>query len=154
MAVAVCLGSGDERADTNALALGRRAIRIADVALARLSAERLERRREASVARVEAAAVLAGRALEAASASDKPLIPFAIPAFRAVAERTLGLGEIVPARAGSALLLVLLVGAVGGSLLGTVSGAMAQGPGALEALAVLALVHLFVVVPAVGLRSR
>lgn len=161
MAVEVSLGTGGERADTIALARERRAMRVAGLdvpAIARLSSERFEGRGVASAIRVVAAAVLAARTHTTATASDKSLITFLIPTIGAVAalplEGPVAPGGIVPARVASALGLVLLVVAVGGFLLGTVSGAMAQGPGGFTALAVLVLVHLFVVVPVVGLRSR
>ena len=66
----------------------------------------------------------------------------------------LELPSVGPAKAGAALGLLMLVGQIGGFLLPIVSGAMAQASGPSAALAGLAVVHLLVVVPALGLRTR
>ena len=67
----------------------------------------------------------------------------------------LELPGIGPARAGAALGLLMLVGQAGGFLLPTVSGAMAQAFGSPAALALLAVAHLLVILPALGLpRDR
>jgi nitrate/nitrite transporter NarK len=110
---------------------------------------------------VLAAAALAGVAVAAAVAPGK------IPFFLAIAAigggsfapllltLPLELEGVGPARAGAALGLLMLVGQAGGFLLPTVSGAMAQAFGSPSALALLALTHLLVVLPALGLpRGR
>lgn len=66
----------------------------------------------------------------------------------------LELPSVGPAKAGAALGLLMLVGQAGGFLLPIVSGAMAQASGPSAALAGLAVAHLLVVVPALGLRTR
>jgi MFS family permease len=107
-----------------------------------------------------AAAALFGVALAAAYAPSK------IPIFLAIAAigggsfapllltLPLELPDVGPARAGAALGLLMLVGQAGGFLLPVVSGAMAEAAGSPAALAVLAVAHLLVVVPVIGLRSR
>jgi MFS family permease len=109
---------------------------------------------------VLAAAALFGVALAAAYAPSK------IPSFLAIAAigggsfapllltLPLELPDVGPARAGAALGLLMLVGQAGGFLLPVVSGAMAEAAGSPAALAVLAVAHLLVVVPVIGLRSR
>ena len=62
--------------------------------------------------------------------------------------------SVGPAKAGAALGLLMLVGQVGGFLLPVLSGAMADRLGAAAALAFLAVAHLLVLVPALGLRTR
>ncbi len=57
------------------------------------------------------------------------------------------------ARAGAALGLLLLVGQVGGFLLPVLTGAIAQAGGFPGALALLAVLHLLIIVPAWGLRE-
>jgi MFS family permease len=109
---------------------------------------------------VLAAAALFGVAIAAAYAPSK------IPFFLAIAAigggsfapllltLPLELPDVGPARAGAALGLLMLVGQAGGFLLPVVSGAMAEAAGSPAALAVLAVAHLLVVVPVIGLRSR
>lgn len=65
----------------------------------------------------------------------------------------LELPGIGPARAGAALGLLMLVGQVGGFLLPTIAGAVAQHGGFTASLAVLAVLHLAVVFPALGMRE-
>jgi hypothetical protein len=64
------------------------------------------------------------------------------------------LADVGPAGAGAALHFLMLLGLVVGFLLPVVSGAMAQSTGSPAALAALAVVHLLVVVPALGLLPR
>lgn len=66
----------------------------------------------------------------------------------------LELPSVGPAKAGAALGLLMLVGQIGGFLLPVVSGAMADAAGSPIAIALIAAAHLFVVVPAIGLRTR
>jgi NNP family nitrate/nitrite transporter-like MFS transporter len=58
------------------------------------------------------------------------------------------LEEIGPARAGAALGLLMLVGQIGGFLLPTIAGAALQSKGFAVAVALLAVAHLCVVIPA------
>jgi nitrate/nitrite transporter NarK len=58
-----------------------------------------------------------------------------------------------PARVGAALGLLMLVGQLGGFLLPTLSGAIAQGGGIAGALGALAVAHLAILAPALGLRE-
>jgi AAHS family benzoate transporter-like MFS transporter len=58
-----------------------------------------------------------------------------------------------PARVGAALGLLMLVGQLGGFLLPALSGAIAQGAGIGAALGVLAVAHLAILAPALGLRE-
>ena len=57
------------------------------------------------------------------------------------------------ARAGAALGLLLLVGQAGGFLLPVLTGAVAQAGGFQAALGLLAVIHLLIVLPALGLRE-
>jgi nitrate/nitrite transporter NarK len=111
-------------------------------------------------------AILAGVAL-AGVALAAAFMPGKVPFFLAIAAvgggsfapllltLPLELPGIGPARAGAALGLLMLVGQAGGFLLPTVSGAMAQAFGSPAALGMLALAHLLVVLPALGLpRGR
>jgi MFS family permease len=66
----------------------------------------------------------------------------------------LELEGIGPARAGAALGFLMLVGQIGGFLLPVGSGAMAQAAGSPAALVALAVGHLLVIVPAIGLRTQ
>ncbi len=109
-------------------------------------------------------AVIASIALAAVAASVS-LAPGKLPIFLAIAAigggsfapllltLPLELEGIGPARAGAALGLLMLVGQIGGFLLPVASGAIAQAAGSPAALAALAVGHLLVVVPAIGLRS-
>lgn len=109
---------------------------------------------------IVAASALAGVALAAAWAPSKAPIFLVIAALGGgsfaplLLTLPLELPSVGPARAGAALGLLMLVGQVGGFLLPVLSGAMAQSYGAPAALAVLAVMHLLVVVPASGLRTR
>ncbi|HEY8041500.1 MAG TPA: MFS transporter [Polyangiaceae bacterium] len=58
-----------------------------------------------------------------------------------------------PARLGAALGLMMLLGQIGGFLLPTLAGATAQGVGLAGAIGALALAHLLILVPALGLRD-
>jgi MFS family permease len=58
-----------------------------------------------------------------------------------------------PARAGAALGLLMLVGQIGGFLLPTLAGAVAQHAGFTASLAALAMLHLAVVIPALSIRE-
>jgi nitrate/nitrite transporter NarK len=58
-----------------------------------------------------------------------------------------------PARIGAALGLLGLVGQAGGFLLPTITGAAAQSAGLPAAIGVLAVAHLLILVPALGLRE-
>jgi nitrate/nitrite transporter NarK len=89
--------------------------------------------------------------------------PAKVPIFLAIA--AIGGGSFAPllltaplelpsvglARAGAALGLLMLVGQAGGFLLPVLSGAIAEAAGSPAALVALALGHLLVVVPAIGL---
>src|SRR6185295_88300 len=66
----------------------------------------------------------------------------------------LELPSVGPAKAGAALGLLMLVGQVGGFLLPVVSGSIAQTSGSAAAIGALAVMHLLVVVPALGLKAR
>jgi MFS family permease len=66
----------------------------------------------------------------------------------------LELSGIGSARAGATLGFLVLVGQIGGFLLPVGSGAMAQAAGSPAALVALAVAHLLVIVPAVGLRTQ
>ena len=107
-----------------------------------------------------AAGALAGVALASAYAPSKITIFLAIAALGGGAfaplllTLPLELPGVGPAKAGAALGLLMLVGQIGGFLLPVASGAMAQAAGSPAALALLAVAHLLVVVPATGLRSR
>lgn len=109
---------------------------------------------------IVAAAALAGVALAAAYAPTKAPIFLVIAALGGgsfaplLLTLPLELPGVGPAKAGAALGLLMLVGQVGGFLLPVVSGAMAQGSGSPAALAVLAVAHLLVVIPALGLKTR
>jgi nitrate/nitrite transporter NarK len=58
-----------------------------------------------------------------------------------------------PARVGAALGLLGLVGQAGGFLLSTITGAAAQSAGLPVAIGVLAVAHLLILAPALGLRE-
>jgi MFS family permease len=60
---------------------------------------------------------------------------------------------IGPARLGAALGLLTLVGQAGGFLLPTLAGAMAQATGLPGAIGGLALVHVLILAPALGMRE-
>lgn len=110
-------------------------------------------------------AIVAGLALAGVAASAA-WAPAKVPVFLAIAAigggsfapllltLPLELPGVGPARAGAALGLLMLVGQAGGFLLPTVSGAMAQASGSPAALAVLAVVHFLVVLPALALKTR
>jgi NNP family nitrate/nitrite transporter-like MFS transporter len=107
-------------------------------------------------------AVLAAAALGAV-AFCAAYAPSKIPIFLAIAAigggsfapllltLPLELPGVGPAKAGAALGLLMLVGQLGGFLLPVVSGAMAEAAGSPAALVGLAVAHLLVVVPAIGL---
>jgi NNP family nitrate/nitrite transporter-like MFS transporter len=109
---------------------------------------------------IVAAAALAGVAACVA------FMPVKVPIFLAIAAigggsfapllltAPLELPGIGPTKAGAALGLLMLVGQFGGFLLPVVSGAIAQAAGSPVALVALAVLHLLVVVPAIGLRSQ
>ena len=59
-----------------------------------------------------------------------------------------------PARAGAALGLLMLIGQVGGFLLPTLTGAIAQAVSVPAAIGALALVHLAIAIPAMTMRDR
>jgi NNP family nitrate/nitrite transporter-like MFS transporter len=61
--------------------------------------------------------------------------------------------SVGPARAGAALGLLMLVGQLGGFVLPILAGAAAQGAGLAGALALLALAHAAIVIPARGLQE-
>ncbi|MBL8610144.1 MAG: MFS transporter [Myxococcales bacterium] len=61
--------------------------------------------------------------------------------------------RVGPARAGAALGLLMLVGQAGGFVVPVLSGVISQGMGFSAGMAFLALVHLAIVVPALGLAS-
>lgn len=58
-----------------------------------------------------------------------------------------------PARAGAALGLLMLIGQVGGFLLPTLTGAIAQASSIPMALGALAIAHLAIAIPAFGMRE-
>src|SRR5262249_19700879 len=58
------------------------------------------------------------------------------------------LDEVGPARSGAALGLLMLIGQIGGFLLPSIAGAALQTRGFAVAVAILALAHLAVVLPA------
>ena len=58
-----------------------------------------------------------------------------------------------PAHLGAALGLLTLVGQIGGFLLPTITGSAAQTGGLPSAIGVLAVGHLLLLVPALGLRE-
>jgi nitrate/nitrite transporter NarK len=58
-----------------------------------------------------------------------------------------------PARIGAALGLLTLVGQMGGFLLPALTGSAAQAGGLSSAIGVLAVGHLLLLVPALGLRD-
>lgn len=107
-----------------------------------------------------AAAALAAVAVAAAFAPGKLPIFLVIAAIGGgsfaplLLTLPLEIRSVGPAKAGAALGLLMLVGQVGGFLLPIVSGAMAQASGPSAALAGLAIAHLLVVVPALGLETR
>jgi len=110
-------------------------------------------------------AILAAASLAAVAVAAK-FAPEKLPIFLVIAAigggsfapllltLPLELPGVGPAKAGAALGLLMLVGQVGGFLLPIVSGAMAQASGPSAALAGLAVAHLLVVVPALGLKTR
>jgi NNP family nitrate/nitrite transporter-like MFS transporter len=110
-------------------------------------------------------AILAAASLAAVAAAAR-FAPDKLPIFLVIAAigggsfapllltLPLELPTVGPAKAGAALGLLMLVGQVGGFLLPIVSGAMAQASGPSAALAGLAVAHLLVVVPALGLEIR
>ena len=63
------------------------------------------------------------------------------------------LDGVGPARLGAALGLLTLVGQIGGFLLPTITGSAAQAGGLPAAIGVLAVGHLLLLVPALGLRE-
>jgi MFS transporter, ACS family, hexuronate transporter len=109
---------------------------------------------------IVAATALAGVAIAAAFAPSKAPIFLVIAALGGgsfaplLLTLPLEIPTVGPARAGAALGLLMLVGQIGGFLLPVLSGAMAQGSGSPAALLVLAVAHLAVVIPAIGLRTR
>lgn len=112
-----------------------------------------------------AGAVVAGAALLGVAAAAA-WAPSKVPVFLAIAALgggsfapllltlPLELPGVGPAKAGAALGLLMLVGQAGGFLLPVLSGAMAQASGCPAAVALLAVLHLAVVVPALALRTR
>lgn len=109
---------------------------------------------------VIAASALAGVAIAAAFAPSKAPIFLVVAALGGgsfaplLLTLPLEIPTVGPARAGAALGLLMLVGQAGGFLLPVLSGAMAQGSGSPAALLLLAMAHLAVVIPAIGLRAR
>lgn len=61
---------------------------------------------------------------------------------------------IGPARAGAALGFLMLIGQAGGFILPAIAGAALQARGFSAAIGVLALAHLGILIPALGLRDR
>jgi MFS family permease len=61
---------------------------------------------------------------------------------------------IGPARAGAALGFLMLIGQAGGFILPALAGAALQARGFSAAIAVLALAHLAILIPALGLADR
>ncbi len=113
-----------------------------------------------------AGALVAGFALGGVALAAM-FFPTKIPLFLALA--AIGGGSFAPLlmtmplelpgvglpKAGAALGLLMLVGQIGGFLLPTLSGVMAEAFGSPAAIAFLAVVHLAVLVPALGLpRGR
>ncbi|MGZ6066769.1 MAG: MFS transporter [Polyangiales bacterium] len=72
------------------------------------------------------------------------------PLLMALPAEMAGVG---PARAGAALGLLMLIGQAGGFLLPTIAGAALQARGFSVAIGVLAVAHLAIVIPALGLTE-
>lgn len=120
--------------------------------------DRLRRRRPIFVA----GAFIAALALAACAAAPVGLVP-ALLVVGAVGGGSFApllltapfeLPNVGPARGGAALGLLMLVGQAGGFLLPVVVGAAAGAGGFAAAMAVLALVHAAILLPAVGVADR
>jgi MFS family permease len=120
-------------------------------------AERLGRRRLFFVAgAVVAGSALAGFALLPAGSSLACLAVAAIgggciaPLLFALPAELPGIG---PAKAGAALGMLMLIGQIGGFLLPTMTGAIAQAGSMPAAIFALAVLHLAILLPALGLHE-
>lgn len=110
--------------------------------------------------------ILGGAALAGAGLGTLALVPGADPTTCLIVA-AIGGGSFAPllmtlplelpgigaARAGAAMGLLMLVGQIGGFVLPTVSGALAGSGGLGAVLALLAVVHLAIVLPTLGLRE-
>ena len=119
--------------------------------------DRLGRRRPVLVGGAAVAGLALGAMAVAPPAATVPLLVVAAlgggciaPLLFALPAELEGVG---PARVGAALGLLTLVGQLGGFLLPSVSGVVAQGAGLTGAIGALAVVHLLILAPALAMRE-
>jgi MFS transporter, ACS family, aldohexuronate transporter len=119
--------------------------------------DRLRRRRPVLLGGAAVAGIALGTLALAPAGLAVPLLVVAAlgggcvaPLLFALPAEIEGVG---PARLGAAFGLMTLLGQVGGFLLPTITGATAQASGVHGAIGALALAHLLILVPALGMRD-